>query len=71
MIVCMCTIVFGFLHMICVLIDARHTANAVEQLCKMVSHPKKFVLTCGCNCKVKGHNVVSRVWNHPVLCRMR
>ena len=28
--------------MMCVLVAARRTANAVVQLCKMVSHPSKY-----------------------------
>ena len=52
--------------MICVLVVARHAANAVVQLYKMLSRPSKCILTCGCNCKGKGHHVVSRVWAHPV-----
>ena len=63
----MCTTFFGVLHMICVLVVARHTANAVEQLCKMVSRLSKCLLACGCNCKVKGLHVVSRVRTCLVL----
>ena len=57
--------------MICVLVVARYAANAVAQLCKMVSHSSKFVLTCRHNCKGKGHHIVIRVWTHPVLCWVR
>ena len=71
MIIRMFTIVFGVLHMICVLVAARQTVNAVAQLCTVVSRPSKCVLICGCNCKGKGHFVVLRVWTHPVLCRVR
>ena len=67
----MCTIVFGVLHIICILVVARHTANAVEQLSKIISHPSKCVLTCGHNGKVMGHHVASRVWTHPVLYQVR
>ena len=67
----MCTIVFRVLHMICVLVVTRHAANAVAQLCKIVRHPRKCVLICRCNCKGKGHHVVSRVWTCPVLCQVR
>ena len=55
------SIIFGVLHMMCVLVAARLTANAVLQLCKMVSHPSKCILTCWCNCKGKGHHMISRV----------
>ena len=61
MIVCVCKIVFGVLRMMCVLVAARHAANAVVQLCKMLSHPSKCVLTCGRKYKGKGHYVLSRV----------
>ena len=57
--------------MICVLVVTRHAANAVAELCKMVSHPSKCILTYGHNCKGKGHHVASRVWTHPVFCRVR
>ena len=57
--------------MICVLVVARHTANAVVQLYEMVSYPSKCILTSGRYCKGMGHHVVSRVWNHPVLCWVR
>ena len=55
------TIVFGVLCIVYVLVVARCAANAVAQLCKIVSHPSKCILTCGCNYKDKGHHVVSRV----------
>ena len=42
-IVCMCSIVFGVLHM-SVLAVARRTVNAVAQICKMLSHPGKCIL---------------------------
>ena len=67
MIFCMCTISFGVLRMICVLVVDRCTANVVAQLCKIVSRPSKCILTCGHNCKGKGHHVVSRVWTHSVM----
>ena len=57
--------------MICVLVAARCTTNAVVQLCKIVSRPSKYILTCRRNCKGKGHHVVIRVWNFPVLCWVR
>ena len=57
--------------MMCVLVAARRAANAVAQLCKMLSRPSKCVLTCRCNHKGKGRHVVSRVWNCPILCRVR
>ena len=71
MIVHMCTIVFWVLNMICVLVVAGRAVNAVAQLCKMVSHPSKCVLTFRCNCKGQGHHVVSKVWTCPVLCQVR
>ena len=61
MIVCMCIIIFGVLHMMSVLAVARRAANAVAQLCKKLSHPSKRILICGRNCKGKGHHVMSRV----------
>ena len=67
----MCTIIYVVLCMICVLVAATHAGNSVTQLCKMVSHPSKCVLTCRHNCKGKGHHVVSRVWTCPVLYRVR
>ena len=51
---------FWDLHMMCVLVAARHTANIAAQLCKIVSCLSKCVLTCGHNCKGKGHHVVSK-----------
>ena len=62
------TIIFGVLHIMSVLAVARHAANAVAQICKMLSSPSKCVLICGCKCKGKGHYFMSRVWTHPVLC---
>ena len=41
-----CTIIFGVLCMMCVLVVARYAANAVVQLCKMVSCLSKCILTC-------------------------
>ena len=57
--------------MICVLVIARHTANAVTQLCTMVNCPSRCVLTYGCDFKGKGHHLVIRVWINPVLCWVR
>ena len=54
-------IVFGVLHMMYVLFAVGHAANAVVQLCKIVSGPVKCVLMYRSNCKGNGHHVVSRV----------
>ena len=56
--------------MMSVLAVARFAVNAVAQLCKMLSRPSKCILI-GCKCKGKGHDVMSRVWTHPALCRVR
>ena len=61
MIVRMCTIVFGALHMMSVLAVARRTANTVVQLFKILSRPSKCILICGCSHKDKDDHVMSRV----------
>ena len=67
----MCIIVFGVLRMMFFLVAARRAGNAVVQLWKIVNCLSTCVLTWGINCKGKGHYMVSRVWNHPVLCWLR
>ena len=54
-----------------ILAAAKCTANAVAQKCKVLSHPSKCVLICGCKLQSKGHHVLSRVWTCLFLCRVR
>ena len=61
MIVRVCTIFFGVLHMMSVLAIARHAANAVAQICKMLSHPSKCILFCEQKCKGKAFHLVNKV----------
>ena len=51
---------FRVLHII-VLVAAKHATNAVVQKCKVLSHPSKCVLICGCKCKGKGFYLKIRV----------
>ena len=67
----MCTIIFGVLCIMSVLAIARRAANAVGQICKILSRPSKCVLICGCKYKGKGYHVMSRVCTYPVLCQVR
>ena len=67
----MCIIVFGVLCIMSILASARHAANAVAQICKILSRPNKCILICGCKCKGKDLHFISRVWTCPVLCRLR
>ena len=68
MILHVCTIIFGVLHMMSVLAVARRAANAMVQICKMLCRPSKCVLICGHKCKDQGNHVVGRVQTNPILC---
>ena len=70
MIVRMCRVVLRVLCIV-VLVGARCTTNAMAQKCKVLHHPIKCVLICGCKYKVKGHHIMSRVWTFPVLHQVR
>ena len=70
MIIHICTVILGVLHII-VLVAAKRAANAMAQICKVLSCPSKCVLIYGCNHKGKGLYLKSRVWIHPVLCQVR
>ena len=50
-IVYMCIVTFRALHIMSVFVAAKHTANAVAQDCKVLSHPSKCVLVFGCKCQ--------------------
>ena len=62
----MCVVILGVLRII-VLVIAKCTANAVVQICKVLSHPSKYVLICGRKCQSKVYYVLSSVWTCPVL----
>ena len=51
----MCIVTFRALHIMSVLVAAKHAANAVVQKCKVLSRPSKCVLICGCKYQSKGH----------------
>ena len=70
MIVHMYTVVLVILCII-VLVATKHAANAVVQICKVLSHPSKSVLIFGHKHKGEGLHLISRVWPHPVLCQVR
>ena len=62
---------FGVLCKMSVLVAARCIANAVAQICKMLSHPSKCVLIFRRKYIGKGHHVISRVWICSDLCQVR
>ena len=66
----MCIVTFRVLRMI-VLVATKCAANAVAQKCKVLSHPSKCILICGCKYQNKAHHVLSRVWTHPLLRQVR
>ena len=66
-----CSIIFRVLRIVSVLAVAKCTANTVVQKCKVLSHPSECVLICGRKCQSKGHYVPIRVWNCPLLRRVR
>ena len=70
---CTCTCFFFFVHAIfrvwciIVLVAARCAANAVAQICKMLSFPSKCILICGCKYEGKGFHLISKVWTRLIL----
>ena len=69
-----CTYMYNcFFWVLCiiVLVVAKCAANAVAQICKVLSCPSKCILICGCKYIGKGLHLISRMWTLPVLCQVR
>ena len=71
MTICVYIVIFRALHEMSVWFAAQNTANAVEQHCKVQSCPSEYILIFWCKGHKNGHYVLSRVWNHPLLRRVR